>query len=57
MEPDGDEATKVIVEILQQINDLSGAALDALMGKGGGGEGGPPPEGPPPGAEGPPPGA
>lgn len=49
-----------LIEILQQINDLSGAALDALTkGKGGGGgEGGPPPGqgGPPPGGgEGPPP--
>lgn len=57
-----DEATEVIIEILTQINDLSGAALEALLQGQGGGEGGPPPEGgaPPEGAappEGPPPGA
>lgn len=33
-----------IVQILQQINDLSGAALDGLL-KGGGGKGGPKPPG------------
>lgn len=54
-----DEATEVIIEILQQINDLSGAALEALMqGQQGGGEGEAPPEGAPPGPpEGAPPGA
>lgn len=31
-----------IIEILQQINELSGAALDALTKQGGGGEGAPP---------------
>lgn len=46
-----DEATQVIMEILQQINELSGAALEALMQ---GGEGGAPP-GAAPGPEGAPP--
>lgn len=59
-----EEALNVIKEIFQQINDLSGGALDALSkgqkgDKGGAPEGGPPggppPEGPPP--EEPPPGA
>ena len=54
-----DEAMQVIVEILTQINELSGAALEALMQGGGGApegspEGGappgPPPEAAPPGA-------
>ncbi len=46
-----------LIELLQQIQDLAGTAIDAIQGAmseaGGGGEGGPPPEGPPP--EGPPP--
>lgn len=55
-----DEATQILMEILRQINELSGAGLDALEqgipgGTEPGPEGGPPPEGPPP--EGPPPGA
>jgi hypothetical protein len=55
-----DEATKVLVEILGQINDLSGAALDALTKGKSGAPGGQPPEGPEPSgphSEGPPPGA
>jgi len=52
-----DEATQVIVEILTQINDLSGAALEALVqGKPGAGEA-PPEEAPPGPPEGAPPGA
>ena len=52
-----------LIELLQQIQDLAGAGIDALQGamEGGGGEGGaeggPPPEegAPPPPEEGPPP--
>ena len=56
-----EEATAAIIEIVTQINDLSGGLLDALTkGKSGGAEGGPP-EGAPPGGpgpeQGPPPGA
>jgi hypothetical protein len=48
-----------LIELLQQIQDLAGVAIDALSGEGGGGgpekeappegggQGGPPPEGPP----------
>ena len=48
-----------LIELLQQIQDLGGVAIDALSGEGGGGgpekeappegggQGGPPPEGPP----------
>lgn len=51
-----------LIELLKQIQELAGVAIEALQGagegakegSGGGGQGGPPPEGPPP--EGPPPG-
>lgn len=52
-----------LIELLKQIQELAGVAIEALQGAGegakegaagGGGEGGPPKEGPPP--EGPPPG-
>ena len=55
-----------LIELLKQIQELAGVAIEALQGAAGGaaegaaegakggGEGGPPPEGPPP--EGPPPG-
>jgi hypothetical protein len=47
-----------LIELLQQIQELAGAGIEALEGaaggeeggpppEGGGGEGGPPPEGPP----------
>lgn len=43
-----------LIELLQQIQDLAGAGIEALQGAmEGGGEGGPPPEGAP--TEGPPP--
>ena len=51
-----------LIELLKQIQELAGVAIEALQGAtaeagGGGGEGGPPPEeaGPPPEAGGPPP--
>jgi hypothetical protein len=52
-----------LVELLKQIQELAGVAIDALEGAGGekpeGGDkppaDGPPPEGPPPGEGGPPP--
>jgi hypothetical protein len=47
-----------LIELLQQIQDLAGVAIDALQGGGEGGppEGGPPEGGPPPeGGEGGPP--
>lgn len=37
-----------LIELLQQIQDLAGAGIEALQGAMGGGEGGPPPEGAPP---------
>lgn len=48
-----------LIELLKQIQELAGVAIEALQGAAGGGEGGgeggaPPPEGAP--AEGPPPG-
>lgn len=44
-----------LIQLLQQIQDLAGVAIDALNEvAGGGGEGAP--EGPPPEGEGPPPG-
>jgi hypothetical protein len=48
-----------LIELLQQIQDLAGVAIDALSGEGGGGgkpetKGGPPPEGEGPPPEGPP---
>lgn len=39
-----------LIELLQQIQDLAGAAIDALKGAGGGAEGGGAPAGPPEGA-------
>ena len=39
-----------LIELLQQIQDLAGAAIDALKGAGGGEEGGAPAEAPPEGA-------
>ena len=33
-----------LIELLQQIQDLAGAGIEALQGAMGGGEGGPPPE-------------
>jgi hypothetical protein len=47
-----------LIELLQQIQDLAGAGIDALqsaMEGGGGGEAAPPPEGGPPPEEGAPP--
>ena len=46
-----------LVELLKQIQDLAGVAIDALTDAAGGGKGGPPPEGgkggpPPEGGEG-----
>jgi hypothetical protein len=43
-----------LIELLQQIQDLAGVAIDALSG-GGEGEGAPAEGGPPPEGEGPPP--
>lgn len=37
-----------LIELLQQIQDLAGAAIEALQGAGGGEEGGAPAEGAPP---------
>ena len=37
-----------LIELLQQIQDLAGAGIEALQGAMGGGEGGPPEEGAPP---------
>lgn len=37
-----------LIELLQQIQDLAGAGIEALQGAMGGGEAGPPPEGAPP---------
>ena len=50
-----------LIELLKQIQELAGVAIEALQGATqGGGEGGPPPEGggeaPPPKEAGPPPG-
>lgn len=44
-----------ILEMVAQIQELSGVIIEVLSGADGGGEGGPAPEGPPPGEEGPPP--
>lgn len=45
-----------LIELLRQIEELAGVAIEALEGAAGGGEGGAPPEeGPPPEEAGPPP--
>lgn len=44
-----------LIELLRQIEELAGVAIEALEGAAGGGEEGAPPEGPPPEEGAPPP--